>query len=144
MTNGRTDGGADWADLAKAEVARAHARAKLPILVGGTGLYLRTLLEGIAPVPSIDPPVREAVRVRTVEDNRAELEQLDPDAARRLNAADTTRIVLRLTSPYWIMRDPPEAGNTGLTMEPSGARTVIGLNEPSLFGRFGASMHLTP
>jgi len=87
---------ADWADLAKAEVARAHARAKLPILVGGTGLYLRTLLEGIAPVPSIDPAVREAVRGRTVEDNRVELEQLDPDAARRLNAADTTRIARAL------------------------------------------------
>ena len=87
---------ADWADLAKAEIARAHARAKLPILVGGTGLYLRTLLDGIAPVPAIDPAVRRAVRARAVEDNRAELEQLDPGAAARLKAGDTTRIARAL------------------------------------------------
>ena len=38
---------------------RGRARAgPLPILVGGTGLYLRTLLDGIAPVPAIDPDVR--------------------------------------------------------------------------------------
>ena len=36
------------------------------------------------------------------------------------------------------------AGNTGLTMHPSGARMVIGRNDPSLLGRFGASMHFTP
>ncbi len=87
---------ADWADLAKAEIARAHARAKLPILVGGTGLYLRTLLDGIAPVPAIDPAVRRAVRAGAVEDNRAELEQLDPGAAARLKAGDTTRIARAL------------------------------------------------
>jgi tRNA dimethylallyltransferase len=64
----------------------------LPILVGGTGLYLRTLLDGIAPVPPIEPGVRECVRGRAIEANRAELERLDPEAAERLNPADTTRI----------------------------------------------------
>ena len=55
---------ADWAALAKAEIARLHARGRLPILVGGTGLYLRTLLDGIAPVPPIDPEIRAEVRAR--------------------------------------------------------------------------------
>ena len=53
---------ADWAAAAKAEIAAAHGAGAVPILVGGTGLYLRTLLDGIAPVPPIDPEVREAVR----------------------------------------------------------------------------------
>lgn len=87
---------ADWADLAKDEVSRAHERGKLPILVGGTGLYLRTLLDGIAPVPAIDPEVRRQIRSRPVEDNRGELAELDPDAAERLDAADTARIARAL------------------------------------------------
>ena len=82
---------ADWADLAKAQIAEIHESRRLPILVGGTGLYLRTLLDGIAPVPPIERTVRERVRAQSVEDNRAELERLDPDALARLNPADTTR-----------------------------------------------------
>jgi tRNA dimethylallyltransferase len=42
---------ADWAGEAKKEIARAHSSGAVPILVGGTGLYIRTLLDGIAPVP---------------------------------------------------------------------------------------------
>lgn len=87
---------ADWAALARAEIDRAHRLGRLPILVGGTGLYLRTLLDGIAPVPPIDPAVRAAVRAHAVEDNRAELARLDPEAAARLNPADTTRIARAL------------------------------------------------
>ena len=83
---------ADWAELAKAEIAGIHASGRLPILVGGTGLYLRTLLDGIAPVPPIEGSVRKRVRARSVEENRSELERLDPAAAARLNRADTTRI----------------------------------------------------
>ena len=59
----------------------------MPILVGGTGLYLRTLLDGIAPVPAIDPDMRARVREAPVEENHAKLSTLDPDAAARLNAA---------------------------------------------------------
>ncbi len=82
---------ADWAEMAKAEIADIHASRRTPILVGGTGLYLRTLLDGIAPVPAIDPAIRARVRDAGVEENRAELERLDPDAAARLNPADAAR-----------------------------------------------------
>ena len=87
---------ADWAEMAKREIAAIHASDRLPILVGGTGLYLRTLLNGIAPVPSIGPEVRKQVRERAVEENRAKLKELDPEAAERLNPADTTRIARAL------------------------------------------------
>jgi tRNA dimethylallyltransferase len=49
-------------------------------------------LEGIAPVPAIDTEVRQRVREAPLEENRAKLETLDPDAAARLNPGDTTRI----------------------------------------------------
>ena len=82
--------------MARHEIARAHARGAVPILVGGTGLYLRTLLDGIAPVPEIDAEVRRRVREASVEDNRGQLEQLDPEAAARLKPADTARIARAL------------------------------------------------
>jgi tRNA dimethylallyltransferase len=82
---------AEWAEMAKAEIADLHDSGRVPVLVGGTGLYLRTLLDGIAPVPPIERNVRERVRAQTGEQNRAELERLDPEAAARLNPADRTR-----------------------------------------------------
>ena len=87
---------ADWAEMARREIADIHGSGRLPILAGGTGLYLRTLLDGIAPVPTIDPGVRLEIRSASVQQNRAELERLDPEAARRLNIADTTRIARAL------------------------------------------------
>ena len=87
---------ADWAALARVEIDSVHAEGRLPILVGGTGLYIRTLLDGIAPVPPIDPAIRAEVRAATVAANRLVLERLDPDSAARLDAADTTRIARAL------------------------------------------------
>jgi tRNA dimethylallyltransferase len=87
---------ADWAKMAKREIADVHATGRLPILVGGTGLYLRTLLLGIAPVPPIDPEVRRKVRERSVEANREQLLELDPEAAGRLKPADRLRMARAL------------------------------------------------
>jgi len=83
---------ADWAAMARVEIDDIHAGGRTAILVGGTGLYLRTLLDGIAPVPAIDAEVRSRVREALLEDNRAELSMLDPEAAARLNPDDTVRI----------------------------------------------------
>ena len=83
---------ADWAETAKVEVAELHAVGRTPILVGGTGLYLRTLLDGIAPVPAIEPEVRERVRAAAIEDNYSKLKALDRGAAERIRPTDTTRI----------------------------------------------------
>src|SRR5947209_290387 len=59
---------------------------------GGTGLYLRTLLDGISPVPAIDPEIRARVRETAVDENYRKLETLDPEAAGRLKRADAARI----------------------------------------------------
>jgi tRNA dimethylallyltransferase len=83
---------AEWAAMARTEIADIYARGRVPILVGGTGLYLRTLLDGIAPVPAIDPEVRERVRTAPIEENRAKLASLDAESAARLKPADTARI----------------------------------------------------
>ena len=87
---------ADWAADANQAIREAHSEAQLPILVGGTGLYIRTLLEGIAPVPEIDPQVRAEVRALPVELAHAALSREDAKAAQRLRPMDTTRVARAL------------------------------------------------
>ena len=87
---------ARWASEAKAAIERALAARSLPILVGGTGLYLRTLIDGIAPVPAIEPAIREEVRALPVAQAHAALAALDPEGAARLLPSDTTRVARAL------------------------------------------------
>ena len=87
---------ADWADDAKATIREVHAEGRLPILAGGTGLYIRTLLDGIAPVPPIDPAIRAAVRALPVADAFVALQLEDPAAASRLREADSSRVARAL------------------------------------------------
>ena len=87
---------ADWATMAKREIAACHAAGTLPILVGGTGLYVRTLLDGIAPVPDIDPAIRREVRALPTQDAYQALGLADADAAARLRPTDTQRVARAL------------------------------------------------
>jgi len=83
---------AEWAAEAKAAIAAVHGDGRLPIVVGGTGLYIRTLIDGIAPVPEIDASVRAGVRAMPVEQAYVALQQEDSALARRLHANDTARV----------------------------------------------------
>ena len=87
---------ADWAARACKVIAEAHAAGAVPILVGGTGLYLRTLLDGIAPVPEIDTVIRARVRALAVQDAYQALECEDPPCAAKLAPADRARIARAL------------------------------------------------
>ncbi len=87
---------AAWAARAKAEIADIHASGGVPILVGGTGLYLKVLFEGIAPIPEIDPDIRATVRALD-EDAAYKLLQLeDPLRAAELDPGDRQRIARAL------------------------------------------------
>ena len=116
---------ARWAAEAKAEIEAAHHKGKVPVLVGGTGLYIRTLLDGIAPVPEIDPDIRAAVRAMPVAAAHAALAREDPDAAARLAPADTTRVARALevvrstgrTLKSWQARKEGGIGNR-ITLSP--------------------------
>ena len=81
----------NWAEAAKREIAALHSEGGVPILVGGTGLYLRTLLDGIAPVPGIDPEIRAEVRALPQSEARLALLVEDPFAAAKLAPADNSR-----------------------------------------------------
>ena len=110
---------ADWAADARAEIAAAHGAGKLPILAGGTGLYLRTLIEGIAPVPEIDPEIRTAVRALGAGEAHAALSQEDAAAAARIRPGDTTRAARALE----VVR------STGRTLKDWQAHKIGGIGE---------------
>jgi len=114
---------ANWAEAARSEIAAAHAAGALPILVGGTGLYIRTLLDGIAPVPPIDPDVRAEVRSLAVEEAYAALTAEDPARAAALAPADSARIaraleVVRSTGRSLLAWQAEKVGGIGETVTP--------------------------
>jgi len=87
---------ADWAKRAREEIEEAHLAGAVPILVGGTGMYLKVLLEGIAPIPEIEPSVREVVRAMPTERAYAALMIEDPERATQLEPGDSQRIARAL------------------------------------------------
>jgi tRNA dimethylallyltransferase len=88
---------ADWRALALDEVAAATGAGRLPIVVGGTGLYIRALENGLAPVPEIPEAVRHEARELHRELGgvafREKLARLDPAGAKRLFPGDRQRLV---------------------------------------------------
>lgn len=83
---------ARWAADAQHAITEAHNIGALPLLVGGSGLYIRTLSDGIAPIPEIDADLRASIRAMPVEQAYADLTALDPDVAKTLAPSDISRI----------------------------------------------------
>lgn len=87
---------AEWHTPAAATISEIHGRKGLPILVGGTGLYFKALLEGLAPVPDIPADIRSEVRAVAKGEGPAallaRLQEVDPTLAARLEQGDTQRL----------------------------------------------------
>jgi tRNA dimethylallyltransferase len=90
----------EFARRARRVIAEIEERGRVPILVGGSGLYLRALLAGISPVPPGDPVLRSRLREQLATEGlpvlAAELARLDPATAGRLAPGDTQRILRAL------------------------------------------------
>ncbi len=89
-----------WLTDAARAIAQSQDEGRVPILVGGTGLYFKALLEGLAPVPEIPPETRQkwrqAAASGTPRDLHGELAARDPAMAARLEASDPQRLVRAL------------------------------------------------
>ena len=86
----------DWLNLAVAEIRNIWDEGKLPIVVGGTGLYIDNLLNGTTQIPQTPQHIREKISAQMEEIGVNEmhrlLEKFDAPTAQRLNPNDTTRI----------------------------------------------------
>ncbi|PLX36463.1 MAG: tRNA (adenosine(37)-N6)-dimethylallyltransferase MiaA [Hyphomicrobiales bacterium] len=89
-----------WLQDAAAAIAEAEAAGRLPIVVGGTGLYFKTLTEGLVELPPVPDEIRSRLRARAEEEGapalHAELSQRDPEMAARLVPSEPQRIIRAL------------------------------------------------
>ncbi|MBL0927364.1 MAG: tRNA (adenosine(37)-N6)-dimethylallyltransferase MiaA [Phycisphaerales bacterium] len=85
-----------WLALAEAVIADCRSRGVTPVVVGGSHLYAKALLEGLFEGPAADPALRAQLGAMPPEQLRAALEEADPAAARRIHPADTRRTIRAL------------------------------------------------
>jgi len=95
---------ADFVHKASGVIRAIKARGKVPLLVGGSGLYLRSLLDGLASCPGRDPTVRKTLRKVSADQGERALYDLlahaDPETADRLHPNDTFRVIRALEVYY--------------------------------------------
>ncbi|MDA0803513.1 MAG: tRNA (adenosine(37)-N6)-dimethylallyltransferase MiaA [Planctomycetota bacterium] len=87
---------ADWLAGARQSIADIHTRGRLAIVVGGTNLYVRALIDGLAPLPGADEAIRAALEEESLEVLRSRLTAVDPEAASRIHVNDRRRTVRAL------------------------------------------------
>ena len=97
---GETFSTARWVELADAAVADVSARGRVPIVSGGTALYLKALLEGLFEGPAADERIRARLRAEAEANGtaalHARLAEVDPEAAGRIHPNDLRRIIRAL------------------------------------------------
>jgi tRNA dimethylallyltransferase len=90
----------DWLRDVAVLLNDLRAKGKMPVFVGGTGLYFKALTGGLSDMPDIAPDIRECLRKRLIEEGaeilHRELAEVDPSMAERLNPGDGQRIVRAL------------------------------------------------
>lgn len=91
-----------WLSLVLPLIQEAHEKGQLPIVVGGTGFYLKTLLEGVSPIPPIDLDVRKMLldRNEIQEILYKELQAIDPKWCSHVNPHDRQRTMRGLEVYY--------------------------------------------
>jgi tRNA dimethylallyltransferase len=77
-------------------IEEINSRGKPAIVVGGSGLYIKALTHGLAPLPESDPKLREKLNAMSLDNLRAQLVELDPEAAKKIDIKNRRRLVRAL------------------------------------------------
>jgi tRNA dimethylallyltransferase len=81
---------------AERAIEEINSRGKLALVVGGSGLYIKVLTHGLAPLPESDPKLREKLNAMSLDNLRAQLVELDPEAAKKIDIKNRRRLVRAL------------------------------------------------
>jgi tRNA dimethylallyltransferase len=120
-----------WVADAAAVLTEVRAAGRLPIFIGGTGLYFKALTRGLSAVPPIPPEVRDSVRARMERDGvealHAELARRDPVSGTKLKPRDSARVARALEVIEATGRTLPDWHNEGLPplLEPDGVKAIF-------------------
>jgi len=87
---------AKYRRAATVAIEEINSRGKLAIVVGGSGLYIKALTHGLAPLPESDPKRREKLNAMSLDDLRSQLVELDPEATKRIDIKNRRRLVRAL------------------------------------------------
>jgi tRNA dimethylallyltransferase len=79
--------------LALNKIDEIHSRGKLAVVVGGSGLYIKALTHGLARLPAANAQMRAELNQLSVDELRAKLTKLDPEAARKIDMKNPRRVV---------------------------------------------------
>lgn len=137
-----------WAEMAMVEIERAWDKGLMPILVGGTGMYFKALLDGMVSIPPIDAAIRKKVRAEIAETGseamHAKLKALDAKAYERIEPADGQRIArameVALSTGKALSQWQEEPHSGPLTkLDDAGqiAKLVIDIDREKLYERCG-------
>ena len=77
-------------------IEEINSRGRLAIVVGGSGLYIKALTHGLAPLPEADPKLREKLNALNLDELRTQLAELDPESARKIDPKNRRRLVRAL------------------------------------------------
>lgn len=102
---------AQWLREARQVIDRIHSKGSVAIVVGGTNLYVRALLEGLAEAPATNPALRAELEAMPTEALRAELERADAATADRIHPRDRRRTLRALELHRLTGRRPSEVRN---------------------------------
>ncbi len=120
----------DWLTAANTAIDEIRARGVMPIVVGGTHLYIKALLDGLFEGPDPDPALRHELRATPLAARRAELERVDPVAAARIHPNDERR-TLRALEVFRQTGTPISQHQQQWDKATRTDCTVIGLDWPS-------------
>ena len=124
----------DYARAGRAALAEIRARGRLPIVTGGTGLYLRALLEGLAPAPPRDEDLRERLRERASQNGSEYLHRLlkrvDPAAAAAIHPNDVPKMIRSVEVTLAARRPQSEQWQAGRDRLQGFRALQMGLNPP--------------
>src|SRR5437762_1065613 len=82
--------------LALRAIEEINSRGRLAIILGGSGLYIKALTHGLAPLPASDPKLREKLNAMTLDELRSQLIELDPETARKIDVKNRRRVMRAL------------------------------------------------
>ena len=124
----------EYARRARETISSVEARGKLPIIVGGTGFYLRALLDGLFPGPTRNPELRQRLQSRATQKGRLHLHRLlgrfDPAAAANIHPHDSPKIIRAIEVRLETRRPMSELFRQGRQALEGYQVLKLGLNPP--------------